>query len=142
MALDLVRAGTFDLRRHQRRTAEPGAVPLDEGSAGTCRRKHHVRETQLVHGIAAFAGREETGARDPRVADLRDRDGLADHMGVGRQDDLGACGRLDLREGASVGYRGTRHDFFPLRGASFVVPPLRCLVSATTRSKSLSKSRS
>src|SRR5690606_34445705 len=103
----------------------------------------HVRETQSVRGIAALAGREEAGALAPRVADLRDRDGLADHMGVGREDDLGARGRLELRAGASsVGLRGVRHDFFPLRGASVVVPSLSRLVSASTRSKSLSKSRS
>src|SRR5690606_26018164 len=126
-----------------RRQTEPGAVAPDDGSPCARCRKHHVRETQLVRGVSALAGCNEASARAPRVADLRDRDGLADHMGVGREDDFGARGRFEVHEGASVvGLNGPRHGFFPLPGVSVVGPSLSRVVSATTRSKSLSKSRS
>jgi hypothetical protein len=93
-----------DLRpvRRERPETEPRAVAPDERCAGARRRKHHVRETQLVRDVATPAGREEARTREPQVSDLRDRDGLADDVGVRRQEHFGVRVRFELEEGARV----------------------------------------
>src|SRR5690606_4036031 len=74
--------------------------------------KRHVRQADFVGALASPATGQEPDVRQARVAESSHLDGLADHVGVGRQPDVYAALCFELSEASHIVLRAMPGDSF------------------------------